>query len=220
MEVGRPAALGGAAGRPFSPWHYTGAMDAAHIRIIRASQCRRTRWKNGLGWTHEIVRVPDAEAWDWRLSIAEIECDAEFSPFPGIERELVLLSGNGVRLAFADGETHELLPPHDRLRFGGERAVRGELIDGPTRDFNLMWRRDRIRMESWIRPLVGTMVLFVEPGATWVVHLLAGRGDLDGVALEAGDTAILRADAARTRSVLDGGGEVLLARVAPRDDAQ
>lgn len=198
-------------------------MEAAHARIIRASQCQRTRWKNGLGWTNEIVRVPDRADWDWRLSIAEIECDAEFSTFPGIERELMLLSGNGVRLVFADGETRELRPTHDRLRFAGERAVRGELIDGPTRDFNLMWNRGRIRMESWIRPMVGTMVLFVEPGTTWVVHLLSGRGDLDdvsgGVALGAGDTAILES-AVRARNVLDGAGEVLLARIEPRDDAQ
>ena len=42
-------------------------------RLIPANEYRRERWKNGLGWTREIVRMPDSDAWDWRLSIAEIE---------------------------------------------------------------------------------------------------------------------------------------------------
>ena len=108
------------------------------------------------------------------VSIAEIEDDAPFSRFPGVERELVLLSGNGLRLRFDDGEVHELAPPHGRLRFAGERPAFGKLVDGPTRDFNLMWKRETVAAELWHRPLVGTMVLFVDPGEHWAIHQLAG----------------------------------------------
>lgn len=147
-----------------------------HLRLLPAHDYRRERWRNGLGWTREILRWPEvAEDWDWRLSIAEIEQDGPFSLFPGVERELVLLRGHGVRLRFDDGEIREALPPHGRVRFAGERAVQGELIDGATHDFNLMWRRDRIDAELWHRPLVGSMVLFVEPGEHWVAHVLAGH---------------------------------------------
>lgn len=188
--------------------------------VLRASDYARMRWKNGAGWTSEIIKVPDADDWGWRLSIAEIETDAPFSAFPGIDRELVLLSGEGLRLRFDDGETVELLPPHDKLRFAGERPAFGELIDGPTRDFNLMWKRDAFDAQLWHRPLVGTMVLFVAPGETWAVHQLAGRAQFaDDSALrdlEMGDTAILCAGDARRRHVLDGGGEILLIRLASR----
>src|SRR5688572_19728822 len=128
-------------------FHGTGfhMHDAAYV--IPANEYRRERWKNGLGWTREILRVPDSGDWAWRLSIAEIERDAAFSTFPGIERELVLIRGNGLRLRFDDGETVKLQPPHDRHRFAGERAVTGELVDGTTHDFNLMWRRDRVQAE-------------------------------------------------------------------------
>ena len=160
------------------------------------------RWKNDAGWTSEILKVHDGDErdtndWAWRLSIAEIESDAPFSAFPGVERVLVLLSGNGLRLRFDDGESHALRPPHDQLRFAGERAAFGELIDGPTRDFNLMWKRDLADAALWHRPLVGSMVVFVEPA----------------------ETAILVATDARSRYVLDGGGEVLLVRVRPVDPA-
>ena len=193
--------------------------------VLRASGYTRMRWKNGAGWTSEILKVHaseerDTNDWLWRLSIAEIEQDAPFSAFPGVERELVLLSGNGLRLRFDDGEVHDLLPPHDALRFAGERAAFGELLDGATRDFNLMWKRDAIDAQLWHRPLVGTMVLFVEPGETWAIHLLAGQArfaDDSGLGeLALGDTAVLVAHDARRRYVLDGGGEALLIRIGTR----
>lgn len=44
-------------------------------RVIAANEYRRERWKNGTGWTREILRMPDQTDWNWRLSIAEIERD-------------------------------------------------------------------------------------------------------------------------------------------------
>lgn len=192
-------------------------MDVS--QVIPANEYRRERWKNGAGWTREIHAHPaPAPGWDWRLSIAEIEQDAPFSSFPGVDRELVLLSGNGLRLRFDDGEVHELQPPHDRLRFAGERVVRGELLDGPTQDFNLMWRRDAIDAQLWHRPLVGPMVVFAEPGEVWALHLIAGQArfadDSSLPDLAAGDTALLQAGDARLRHVLDGAGELLVVKLS------
>ncbi len=193
-------------------------VATANSTVIPANEYRRERWRNGLGWTREIHAA--GEPWQWRLSIAEIDQDAPFSSFPGVDRELVLLSGNGLRLRFDDGESTLLEPPHGRLRFAGERAVTGELVDGPTHDFNLMWRRDAIDAQLWHRPLVGPMVIFAEAGTTWAVHLLAGQArfaDDSGLpGLEAGDTALLVAGAQRLRHVLDGGGEVLVVRLQPK----
>jgi uncharacterized protein len=198
------------------------AMDGVSW-VIPANEYRRERWRNGLGWTREIhahAAAGSPDDWEWRLSIAEIEHDAPFSAFPGVERELVLLSGNGLRLRFDDGEVRELHPPHDKLRFAGERAVTGELLDGPTQDFNLMWRRDLVEAQLWHRPLVGPMVVFAEPGTVWAIHLLAGHArfaDESGLPdLAAADTALLRADDTRLRHVLDGAGEALLIRLQQR----
>lgn len=224
-----PPRQGGQVGRFRAPadavleggWSYTACMVAPSCsRVISANEYRRERWRNGLGWTREIARAPDDGEWQWRLSIAEIERDAPFSRFPGVERELVLLKGNGLRLRFGDGEARELLSPHDRLRFAGEREVTGELIDGRTTDFNLMWRRDRIDAQLWHRPLVGPMVFFAEAGTTWAIHLIAGQArfaDDSGMPpLSAGDTALLGNRIQRSRHVLDGGGEVLVMRLQQR----
>lgn len=249
-------------------------------RVIPATEYRRERWRNQLGWTREILRLGEADAWSLRLSIAEIEQDAAFSAFPGIDRELVLLHGNGMRLQFGDaasgrgsdtstgtstgagigigtatsggvsksdsgsgnkgsgsdhgghdagtngdtdapGSSHrscELLPPHQRVRFAGEETVHAALLDGPTQDFNLMWRRDLVQTELLHRPLVGTMLFFADPGSAWAIHLLAGQasfGRESGLPpLAAGDTAWLSAST-RSRYVLDGGGELLAIRMSP-----
>jgi hypothetical protein len=193
-----------------------------NIMLLPANEYRRERWKNGLGWTREILRWPqDGDSWDWRLSIAEVDKDCPFSVFPGVERELVLLAGAGMRLHFDDGETVELTPPHDRHRFSGERALRVELISGPTQDFNLMWRPDRVDTALLHRPLVGPMLFFAEPGVRWVAHVMAGRarfkGQLRPLLLEQGDSALIEPQHGRTgRAILEGGGELLLIRIADK----
>jgi environmental stress-induced protein Ves len=189
-------------------------------RALPAFEYRRMRWKNNLGWTREILRAPDADDYDWRVSIAEIDHDCPFSAFPGHDRVLVLLSGNGMRLDFADGRSETLEPPHGRLAFRGEDALDCTLLDGPTRDFNLIWRRDRVRAGLMLRPLVGPMLFFPETGVQWLAFLAGGRAHLkdrpDVPPLEAGDSLWLAAEAdAPQRAILDGGGTLLLARIEP-----
>lgn len=202
--------------------------------VIPANDYVRDRWRNGAGWTRLIHAEPlpgvpemasrgvDGGDWGWRLSIAEIEQAATFSTFPGVERELVLVSGPGLRLE-VDGGPRLVEPPHGRCRFAGESAVVGEPVDGVAHAFNLMWRRDVVTAQLWHRPLVGPMVLFTDPGSTWAVHLLGGSARIEGRErlphLATGDTALLRSDGSRTRHVLEGGGEVLLVLLEPVEQA-
>ncbi|WP_425604059.1 HutD/Ves family protein [Luteimonas kalidii] len=188
--------------------------------MIPAQEYRRSRWRNGGGWTREIHAEGDAD-WTWRLSIAELEGRALFSRFPGVERELVLLDGEGLQLEFDDGRVHTLAPPYQRLRFAGERGLHGAPSGGRAQCFNLMWRRDVVDAALWHRPLAGAMVVFVDPGATWALHLVAGRVRFEGDLLPemaTGDTALLRHRGGRTRYAFDGGGEALLVRIDPRSD--
>lgn len=198
--------------------------DASRLRHLPACGYRRLRWRNGLGWTREIhvAAAPhgvDADAWDWRLSIAEIEADTPYSTFPGVEREQVLLSGDGLALDFGGDDQRPLFPPHGRQRFSGEASVRARLQGARAEVFNLMWRPGRVQPRLWHRPLVGSMLLFVEPGSSWAVHVVAGTLTIDGgrslPLLERGDSALVAAGAVRSRRMLEGGGELLLVRVDP-----
>lgn len=98
--------------------------------------------------TREIATGPQGASLDgfaWRLSLADVAQDGAFSSFAGIDRVLVLLDGAGMRLAEAGGAMHVLDRPLAMARFAGETQIHATLIDGPTRDFNVMVRRDLAR---------------------------------------------------------------------------
>ncbi|MDR5762122.1 HutD family protein [Caballeronia sp. LZ035] len=116
--------------------------------MIRAASLVPQPWKNGGGMTREIATGPKGASLDgfaWRLSLADVALEGAFSSFAGVDRVLVLLDGAGMRLAEAGGAMHVLDRPLALARFAGETAIHATLINGPTRDFNVMVRRDLAR---------------------------------------------------------------------------
>jgi len=193
------------------------------MRVVSACENRRVRWKNDGGWTTEIARDPaDGDRFRWRISIAEIERDGPFSSFPGVDRELLLLDGSGIELDIDDAPPRRLAQRFERVRFSGESRVNCRLLAGPTRDFNVMADRARVRAETFARPLVGSMVIFPEAGVEWFVYLFAGhadaRDDAQALALGAGDGLHVDfRDETGSRVVLDGGGELVLVKFSSPD---
>jgi len=113
-------------------------------RLLSPADYRRMPWKNGAGLTHEIAVHPEGAgtaAFAWRVSVAEVARDGPFSRFPGVDRTLVLLAGNGVRLE-GPGTPLDLHVPYEPVTFSGEAELECTLTDGAVRDFNLMVRRD------------------------------------------------------------------------------
>ena len=188
------------------------------LRVLHPREYRRTRWKNDGGWTTEIASAPmtdPADGFRWRVSIADIESDGPFSAFPGIERDLLLLAGKGIELDINDAAPLRLDQRFQRVHFAGEDAVRCRLLAGPTRDFNVMARRGVVSAEVHARPLNGTMLVFVEPGDTWLIHVFAGqagiRSGVETVAAETSETLLVDSGMqGRERVVIEGGGELVL----------
>ncbi|MCY1061459.1 HutD family protein [Nannocystis sp. SCPEA4] len=161
----------------------------AVVLVPRAAQ-RRVRWKNDLGWTTELAARPDgASEFDWRVSIAEVDTDCAFSHFPGIDRSILVLAGAGFDL-HVDGEPPAQLrlggPAH---AFSGDRTTSCTLIGGPTRDFNVMTRRGRLRHSLFTAQAPTTLER--TPGLGWVVYVARGAVSLAGVRAEAGDCVVL-----------------------------
>lgn len=104
-------------------------------------------WKNGGGSTRELaVSPPGAQLdnFDWRISVAAITADGAFSVFPGIDRSLLLLEGESVRLTLNGARTVLLDAANPMLWFPGEAQVDAR-VNGATLDFNVMTRRSRCR---------------------------------------------------------------------------
>jgi environmental stress-induced protein Ves len=184
--------------------------------IIRLSDCPPQPWKNGLGRTRQIAVHPtDAGINDfvWRVSLAEVDSAAPFSAFPGIDRQIALLNGNGFTMTL-DDDTHPLTTPFAPFPFAGEAKVMVTLADGPTRDFNLMVRRARA---------TGDVQVWSEPGSYLpdpvIVLVHAARGDIDtpdGV-LRTGDTWLTAGPARGDHITLRDSAVALAIRVVRKD---
>jgi hypothetical protein len=193
------------------------------MKIIKGSDSRRERWKNGGGWTNEIARgfvaddaSPPSAEWDWRLSVAEIEQDGPFSSFPGVDRVLVLIEGAGMRLHFADGRHVDVTTDHPRVDFAGEDALDCALIGGVTRDFNLMWRRERCRAQLAVLTLGDVEGALQAPAAIRAMFLLSGTLRIDGHQVVAGDSVVFSMPDSLPRDIaILGAGAALLVGIDP-----
>ena len=130
------------------------------FNVVRFDEVIPQCWKNGGGVTRELFAWPNVNDWAIRLSVADIECDVPFSAYPTIDRWFAVLTGNGVRL----GTPEKLIRRgDDAVSFDGVLTPDCTLIDGPTRDLNLMIRRGVA--SGWMKrivagfefPVVGTL---------------------------------------------------------------
>jgi uncharacterized protein len=108
-------------------------------RAIALDVVRPQPWRNGGGVTRELLAWPTSEDWTVRLSVADIDTDAPFSAFPGVVRWFAVVEGAGVDLDFSTG-CRRITRADPPLRFDGGSAPMCRLVDGPTRDLNLMLR--------------------------------------------------------------------------------
>ena len=117
------------------------------MRLIGPADYRHMPWKNGGGTTIEIaVSLSGAslETFDWRVSMATVVEAGPFSTFPGIDRTLCVLEGNGIRLDI-DGQSTTLTQSSAPFAFAADAKVLGMPLDGPITDLNVMTRRGRYR---------------------------------------------------------------------------
>jgi environmental stress-induced protein Ves len=103
-------------------------------------------WKNGGGETTQIaVNPPDSglDQFDWRVSTARVASDGPFSSFPGIDRTLAILAGEGLRLSIGGKAPIVLTSRSEPFTFAGDVKVDAALVSGEITDLNVMTRRGR-----------------------------------------------------------------------------
>ena len=136
------------------------------IVYLTQANFRQMPWANGKGVTVEILRLEHDGRLALRLSRAMVIEDGEFSLFPGIDRNLTVLSGPGFDLV-GDGialSARKLAP----VAFAGDVAVRAVGVTAPSEDFNVMWDRGFPAPQVWVQGAcdipAGSAVLALETG--------------------------------------------------------
>lgn len=179
------------------------------MRLLPAADRTPSPWKNGGGTTWEIAAEPPGtglDAFDWRLSIAQVAAPGPFSMFPGVDRVLTVIAGAGLRLT-VEGQGEFVLddasPP---LPFPGDAPASAMLDGGPVRDLNLMVRRGRWR--GVVRRIDRAETMVAASAVTVLVAL--AHAWVNGLSLEAEDALIVDRDATLTMD-----GRLLLIGVDP-----
>lgn len=107
--------------------------------ILGLDSFRPMPWANGKGITLELLRLDGPQGLLFRLSRAQVVEDGPFSLFPGIARNLTVLTGPGFALRGAGIDLQAL--PLQPVDFPGDVAIRAEGVTGPSDDFNVMRAR-------------------------------------------------------------------------------
>lgn len=178
------------------------------MRILRATDRTPMPWKNGGGVTREVAIWPPTaalDAFDWRISIADVAQGGPFSAFPGVDRVLTVIDGAGLQLAVEGLATVTLDAAAPPFAFPGDAACDAELHDGPIRDLNLMVRRSVCTVR--VSRLDGPHAFQCAAQTTFVLAL--EPLELNGEHLELEDGAIL--DRGARLSI--GAGRAILAEI-------
>lgn len=141
-------------------------------------------WKNGGGSTTELAAFPQDSSFDgfqWRLSVAEVGSDGPFSIFGGVDRTLALLQGSGMRLFPMNQAEVLITPERPAYQFTGEVAITAVLLEGPTKDFNVMTRRSTCRHLFRIEAVNGEIA--VRKAANWTI-LFVAKGEIGATGSE------------------------------------
>jgi environmental stress-induced protein Ves len=184
------------------------------ITHLPASGYTAMPWRNGAGTTHEIM-VDDTPGtssapFRWRLSMADLTGDGPFSELPDVDRILVLLAGDDVKLMI-DGAAPAPLGHHEAIAFPGDVPTSLTMAAGTGRDLNLMW--DRTRAEGSVAILqIGDEVRIDAPTAFAIALGGSANVAIDDEEHVLGEQDALQVDDGGTLVVIDG--EVYLATIA------
>ena len=161
-------------------------------------------WKNGGGVTTEIAVFPPGAGLDdfaWRISMARVESDGPFSLFPGVDRTLMLLDGEGLHLAVEGQGSVHLARPHAVMAFPADVPASARLEAGPITDLNVKTRRGvyqskvellEVSGELGLVPAAGVTVLLADgDGLTVKIDgQPVALGHRDAVVVAGGETAV------------------------------
>jgi environmental stress-induced protein Ves len=151
------------------------------MRVQRFSEHLAMPWANGKGTSYEVASNRDASnQWSWRVAIAPVVEDGPFSSLPGIDRQLVVINGNGMVLE-VDGKTVDCLPGQV-VSFSGDSTTSARLIDGPIIDVGLMTVKGLYAGSMFVVTGVGSVIesdLIVAIGDTNLEDESGGRHGLE-----------------------------------------
>jgi environmental stress-induced protein Ves len=185
------------------------------MRVLRAADRIATPWKNGGGHTREVAVSPpgaDLDSFEWRISLAQIAADGPFSTFPGVDRVLTVIKGEGLLLT-VDDRMLALDAASPPLAFPGEARVSARLTDGAINDLNVMVRRDKWRARTRRLTVTGASDVAAKARVTLVLVLDPLRVLRPGGAIDLAPLDAVLLERGHSYLSLEGRGRTLISEI-------
>jgi hypothetical protein len=159
------------------------------LKLIKKENHQVMPWKNSQGITSQIAIYPEtavfpSDSFHWRLSSATVKNSGPFSLFPGCDRWLAVLSGDGMTM------NGSKLGPLTPLHFSGEIPIHSELINGEVIDLGLIYRRDKFSAKMTLEQISSTKTSFFDRG-THLFYCIAGDLKINETHASVGDAIII-----------------------------
>jgi environmental stress-induced protein Ves len=162
-------------------------------------------WKNGLGSTAQIAihpanaKFPD-EPFVFRISSATVSAKNSFSQFPGYDRWLVVLTGDGLKVN--DRLMRPLLPFH----FNGEEEISCDLVKNPVTDLGVIYHREHCVAQMKMEILESQVVLNPQYDYHYI-YCVDGSMYCGALHIDAGDTLFVNNKDGQLITPLQGHGQ-------------
>jgi hypothetical protein len=103
---------------------------------VHASEVSNLPWKNGGGFTQELLTWPQGDTWQLRISLASIDSSGPFSIFMGVQRTFTVIEGKLTLIIGSD--VHTLCHTDFPLTFDGSTSCQAQLISLKAQALNVM----------------------------------------------------------------------------------
>jgi environmental stress-induced protein Ves len=158
------------------------------MRILRSRDYPVLAWKNGLGVSHVIASQPQRAGYDtalWQVGTTSIEASCPFSDLPGLDRQFMVLEGEGVelhcRVASGDPDLRRKIDaPFEPFAFRGDWQTECRLLGGPVRVFNVVTRRGCFVAEVSVSTSGNSIALEKAAAESLLVFVVEGAIHIEG----------------------------------------
>ncbi|WP_445680500.1 HutD/Ves family protein [Radicibacter daui] len=176
-------------------------------RLVKPSDFVSMPWANGKGVTVELAREDRPEGGLlWRLSLADVVEDGDFSRLPGIDRILTLVEGSGFELEFGEFGASSVREPLMPVSFSGDWPARATGVTGPSKDLNVMTARGRATAAVSVHRSGKVSFAAAQP---LLLLALAGSWKGAGQIVSAGELLVISGEA----TVFEGEGVLFAAAI-------
>lgn len=180
-------------------------LDLDGLTLIHREVNSLVPWQNGAGLTRQIAIFPtdaDINNFIWRISVAEIKGDSEYSQFADARRTQMLLSGDGVELSLPH-EVCVLNIQYQSIEFIGNDTMSCRTLNGPCQVLNVMVRQGIEKSEIVV--IHGTLNKLLDHMPR-VFYIAQGEYDVviprhKNITLRTGDALLLTANQFKFNSV-------------------